>query len=79
VLQIFTSYAYVPDRHVAIVDLEKEIRTAEDLTIEGRFFCGVWVLWVGVCCCLVVLLVCVLLGCVWWGFWCLVWCVWVGG
>ncbi len=32
---IFTSYAYVPDRHVAIVDLEKEIRTAEDLTIEG--------------------------------------------
>ena len=31
---IFTSYAYVPDRNVAIVDLEKEIRTAEDLVIE---------------------------------------------
>ncbi len=31
---IFTSYAYVPDRHVAIVDLKKEIRTAEDLVIE---------------------------------------------
>ena len=32
---IFTSYAYVPDRHVAIVDLEREIRTAGDFTIEG--------------------------------------------
>lgn len=31
---IFTSYAYIPDRHVAIVNLEKEIQTAEDLTIE---------------------------------------------
>ncbi len=31
---IFTSYAYVPDRHVAIVDLEREIQTAEDFTIE---------------------------------------------
>jgi protein phosphatase len=32
---IFTSYAYVPDRNVVIVDLEKEIWTAEDLVIEG--------------------------------------------
>ena len=32
---IFTSYAYVPDRRVAVVDLEKEVQTAGDLTIQG--------------------------------------------
>ena len=31
---IFTSYAYGLERHVAIVDLEKEIRTAEDITLQ---------------------------------------------
>ncbi|HSB07587.1 MAG TPA: metallophosphoesterase [Thermodesulfobacteriota bacterium] len=31
---ILTSYAYVPDRHVAIVDLEKEVRTADDIILE---------------------------------------------
>jgi hypothetical protein len=33
-ITIFTSYAYVPDRHVAIVDLEKEVRTADDIMLE---------------------------------------------
>jgi predicted phosphodiesterase len=32
---IFTSYAYVPDRHVAIVDLEKKMTTTDDLILEG--------------------------------------------
>ena len=31
---IFTSYSYVPDRHVAIVDLEKEISSTGDLVVE---------------------------------------------
>ncbi len=31
---IFTSYAYLPMRTVAIVDLEKEIRSAEDVDLE---------------------------------------------
>jgi hypothetical protein len=33
-ITIFTSYAYMEDRQVAIVDLEKEIRTAEDVTLQ---------------------------------------------
>jgi predicted phosphodiesterase len=33
-ITIFTSNAYLPIRTVAIADLEKEIRTAEDLTLE---------------------------------------------
>ena len=31
---IFTSYAYVPDRNVAIADMEKEVRTGEDIVLE---------------------------------------------
>jgi hypothetical protein len=36
-LTIFTSSAYrayVPERAIALVDLEKEVNTAEDITIE---------------------------------------------
>jgi predicted phosphodiesterase len=33
-ITIFTSYAYLPIRTILIVDLGKEIRTAEDVTIE---------------------------------------------
>ncbi len=33
-LTIFTSYAYLPIRSVLIADLEKEIRTADDVAIE---------------------------------------------
>jgi hypothetical protein len=33
-ITIFTSYAYMEDRQVAIVDLEKEIRTAEEVTLQ---------------------------------------------
>jgi predicted phosphodiesterase len=33
-ITIFTSYAYLPVRTVLIVDLEKEIRTADDVVIE---------------------------------------------
>jgi hypothetical protein len=32
-ITIFTSRAYVPTRTVVLVDLEKEIRTAADVTI----------------------------------------------
>ena len=31
---IFTSYAYVPDRTVAIADMEKEVLTGEDIVLE---------------------------------------------
>ena len=31
---IFTSYAYVPDRNVAIADMEKKIWTADDIAFE---------------------------------------------
>jgi hypothetical protein len=31
---IFTSYAYVPDRNVAIADMEKEVWTADDIAFE---------------------------------------------
>jgi len=31
---IFTSYAYVPDRNVAIADMEKEVLTGEDIVFE---------------------------------------------
>jgi protein phosphatase len=34
-LTIFTSHVYVPIRTVVIADLEKEIRDAKDITIEG--------------------------------------------
>jgi hypothetical protein len=33
-ITIFTSHAYLPMRTVAIVDLEKEIRSAEDVVLE---------------------------------------------
>ncbi len=33
-LTLFTSSAYIPDRHVAIMDLEREVHTAEDLVLE---------------------------------------------
>jgi hypothetical protein len=33
-ITIFTSNAYLPIRTIAIVDLEKEIRTADDVVIE---------------------------------------------
>ena len=33
-ITIFTSYAYVPDRNVAIADMAKEIWTANDIAIE---------------------------------------------
>ena len=33
-ITIFTSHAYLPVRTVAIADLEKEIRTSDDLTLE---------------------------------------------
>jgi predicted phosphodiesterase len=33
-ITIFTSHAYLPTRTVAIADLEKEIRTSEDLVLE---------------------------------------------
>ncbi|HUL38048.1 MAG TPA: metallophosphoesterase family protein [Thermodesulfobacteriota bacterium] len=33
-ITIFTSHAYLPIRTIAIVDLEKEIRTAEDVVLE---------------------------------------------
>jgi hypothetical protein len=33
-ITIFTSHAYVPIRTVAIADLEKEIRTSEDVIFE---------------------------------------------
>ena len=33
-ITIFTSYAYMPLRTIVIADLEKEIRTAEDMIIE---------------------------------------------
>ena len=33
-ITIFTSYAYMEDRHVALVDLEKEISTAEEITLQ---------------------------------------------
>jgi hypothetical protein len=33
-LTIFTSHAYIPVRSVAIVDLECDLRTVDDLTIE---------------------------------------------
>jgi predicted phosphodiesterase len=33
-ITIFTSYAYLPIRTVAMADLEKEIRTAEDMVFE---------------------------------------------
>ena len=33
-ITIFSSYAYVPVRHVAIVDLEKEVWTADDIILE---------------------------------------------
>lgn len=33
-LTIFTSYAYAPDRRIAIVDLETEIRTADEITLQ---------------------------------------------
>jgi hypothetical protein len=31
---IFTSHAYLPTRTIAIADLEKEIRTTEDMVLE---------------------------------------------
>ncbi len=34
-LTLFTSNAYIPDRHVAVVDLENEVRTVEDLVLEA--------------------------------------------
>ncbi len=33
-LTVFTSHAYVPIRTVAVADMEKEVRTADDLTVE---------------------------------------------
>jgi hypothetical protein len=33
-ITIFTSHAYLPIRTIAIADLEKEIRTSEDLVLE---------------------------------------------
>jgi hypothetical protein len=33
-ITIFTSRAYLPIRTVAIADLEKEIRTSEDVVLE---------------------------------------------
>jgi hypothetical protein len=33
-ITIFTSHAYLPVRTVAIADLEKEIRTSDDLVLE---------------------------------------------
>ncbi len=33
-ITIFTSHAYLPTRTVAIADLEKEIRSSEDLVLE---------------------------------------------
>jgi len=33
-LTVFTSRVYVPVRTVAVVDMEKEVRTTEDLTVE---------------------------------------------
>jgi hypothetical protein len=33
-ITIFTSNAYLPIRTIAIVDLEKEIRTADDVVIK---------------------------------------------
>ena len=33
-ITIFTSYAYVPDRYVAIAEMEKEVWTAEDIAFE---------------------------------------------
>ena len=33
-ITIFTSYAYLPDRNVAIADMEKEVLTGEDLVLE---------------------------------------------
>ncbi len=33
-ITIFTSNAYLPIRTIVIADLEKEIRTAEDLEVE---------------------------------------------
>jgi hypothetical protein len=33
-MTIFTSHAYLPIRTIAIADLEKEIRTTEDVILE---------------------------------------------
>jgi protein phosphatase len=33
-ITLFTSYAYVPERHVALVELDREIRSAEDVLLE---------------------------------------------
>jgi len=33
-ITIFTSHAYLPSRTIAIADLEKEIRNAEDTVLE---------------------------------------------
>jgi len=34
-ITLFTSHAYVPTRTIVVVDLEKEIRTAADVTIKA--------------------------------------------
>ena len=33
-ITIFTSRAYLPTRTIVMVDLEKEIRTAEEITLQ---------------------------------------------
>jgi len=33
-ITIFTSHAYLPVRTIAILDLEKEVRSAEDMVLE---------------------------------------------
>jgi hypothetical protein len=33
-ITIFTSHAYLPIRNIAIADLEKEVRSAEDMVLK---------------------------------------------